>query len=86
MPIGAKMVYEPFREDDGRRILVDRLYPRGLRKEEATVDERLRETVPSGELRKWFSHDPGRGGFCEEVQAGALLKAETSFLEAGRVV
>lgn len=46
--------------DDGRRLLVDRLWPRGLRKEEVIIDEWARELAPSTDLRKWFSHDPAK--------------------------
>jgi uncharacterized protein YeaO (DUF488 family) len=58
--IKLKRVYDPYAESDGRRILVDRLWPRGLKKEEAGVDLWLRDIAPSAELRKWFSHDPSR--------------------------
>jgi uncharacterized protein YeaO (DUF488 family) len=51
-------VYDPPQKDDGFRILVDRLWPRGLTKNEAKVDLWLREIAPSDDLRKWFSHDP----------------------------
>lgn len=53
-----KRVYDPPSEGDGRRILVDRLWPRGMKKEEARIDEWLKEISPSNELRKWFGHDP----------------------------
>jgi uncharacterized protein YeaO (DUF488 family) len=53
-----KRVYEAPDEDDGARILVDRLWPRGLTKEKARVDLWLKEIAPSTELRKWFGHDP----------------------------
>jgi uncharacterized protein YeaO (DUF488 family) len=53
-----KRVYEAPRKDDGTRILVDRLWPRGLTKEKAKVDLWLKEIAPSTELRKWFGHDP----------------------------
>ena len=53
-----KRVYEPPEENDGIRILVDRLWPRGLSKEKAQVDLWLKEIAPSTELRKWFAHDP----------------------------
>jgi uncharacterized protein YeaO (DUF488 family) len=55
-----KRVYEPPDEHDGRRILVDRLWPRGLTKEKASIDLWLKDIAPSTELRKWFDHDPGR--------------------------
>jgi uncharacterized protein YeaO (DUF488 family) len=53
-----KRVYETPDKDDGIRILVDRLWPRGLTKEKAKVDLWLKEIAPSTELRKWFGHDP----------------------------
>ena len=56
--IALKRVYEPAAEEDGRRILVDRLWPRGLTKEKAAVDLWLKDIAPSTELRKWFGHDP----------------------------
>jgi len=58
--IRIKRVYEQAAEEDGFRILVDRLWPRGLSKEKAKVDLWLKEVAPSGELRKWFSHDPAK--------------------------
>lgn len=54
----AKRVYEPAAKDDGYRVLVDRLWPRGLTKEKAHVDLWLKEVAPSTELRNWFKHDP----------------------------
>jgi uncharacterized protein YeaO (DUF488 family) len=53
-----KRVYEAPQKDDGTRILVDRLWPRGLTKEKAKVDLWLKEIAPSTGLRKWFGHDP----------------------------
>ncbi len=58
MDIRIKRVYEAPSPDDGMRILVDRLWPRGLGKEKARVDLWLKEAAPSTELRKWFDHDP----------------------------
>jgi uncharacterized protein YeaO (DUF488 family) len=58
MKIKIKRVYEQPDKDDGVRILVDRLWPRGLTKEKAAVDLWLKEIAPSTELRKWFGHDP----------------------------
>jgi uncharacterized protein YeaO (DUF488 family) len=60
MNIKIKRVYEQPDKDDGRRILVDRLWPRGLTKEKAGVDLWLKDIAPSTELRKWFGHDPDR--------------------------
>lgn len=55
-----KRIYEEPDPSDGRRILVDRLWPRGLSKERARVDWWLKEIAPSDELRHWFGHDPAR--------------------------
>jgi uncharacterized protein YeaO (DUF488 family) len=55
-----KRVYDPASPDDGKRILIDRLWPRGIKKEEAHIDEWLKEISPSNELRKWYSHDPAK--------------------------
>jgi uncharacterized protein YeaO (DUF488 family) len=60
MELKLKRAYEPPSKDDGCRILVDRLWPRGLRKGEARIDCWLKEIAPSTALRKWFGHDPGR--------------------------
>jgi uncharacterized protein YeaO (DUF488 family) len=56
--VRLKRVYEKASQDDGLRILVDRLWPRGLTKERAAADLWLKEIAPSTELRKWFGHDP----------------------------
>lgn len=58
MDIRIKRVYEAPAKDDGYRILVDRLWPRGISKEEAHMDEWLKEIGPSNELRIWFGHEP----------------------------
>ncbi len=55
-----KRIYEPQAPGDGTRVLVDRLWPRGLTKAEAHVDLWLKDIAPSAELRKWFGHDPER--------------------------
>jgi uncharacterized protein YeaO (DUF488 family) len=52
-----KRVYDEFKEDDGFRVLVDRLWPRGVSKEKAHVDLWLKDIAPSDALRKWFNHD-----------------------------
>jgi uncharacterized protein YeaO (DUF488 family) len=60
MKVAIKRVYDEPCQADGTRILVDRLWPRGLTKEKAKVDVWLKEIAPSSELRKWFAHDPGK--------------------------
>ncbi|MBF0506471.1 MAG: DUF488 domain-containing protein [Nitrospirae bacterium] len=56
----VKRIYETASSEDGKRILVDRLWPRGIKKEKAEVGEWLKEIAPSDELRKWFAHDPSK--------------------------
>ncbi len=58
--VKTKRIYDPPAADDGKRILIDRLWPRGIAKEKAKVDEWLKDIAPSAELRKWFSHDPAK--------------------------
>ena len=60
MKVRIKRVYEKPEKGDGKRILVDRLWPRGLTKEKAAIDLWLKQVAPSTELRKWFGHDPGK--------------------------
>jgi uncharacterized protein YeaO (DUF488 family) len=58
--VKLKRAYEPASRGDGHRVLVERLWPRGIRKEALPLDAWRKEISPSGELRKWFSHDPKR--------------------------
>ena len=58
--IRVKRVYAPPEPGDGTRVLVDRLWPRGLKKTDARIDLWLKEVAPSPELRRWFGHDPAR--------------------------
>jgi uncharacterized protein YeaO (DUF488 family) len=60
MSVKIKRVYEPRAKEDGQRILVDRLWPRGLTKAKAGVDLWLKDLAPSSALRKWFDHDPAK--------------------------
>lgn len=60
MAVRLKRVYEPPAKSDGTRILVERLWPRGLTKQRAAVDIWMKEVAPSAELRKWFGHDPAK--------------------------
>jgi uncharacterized protein YeaO (DUF488 family) len=60
MTISIKRAYEPPAKSDGLRVLVDRLWPRGVTKAKAGIDLWLKELAPSTELRKWFGHDPGK--------------------------
>ncbi len=58
--IKVKRIYEAYSRHDGERILVDRLWPRGIKKENAKIDFWMKEIAPSNELRNWFSHDPNK--------------------------
>lgn len=60
MHIYLKRAYDQPKLTDGKRILVDRLWPRGLTKEDAAIDLWAKDIAPSSELRKWFSHDPAK--------------------------
>jgi len=76
MKVAIKRVYTEPQESDGTRILVDRLWPRGLTKEKAKVDLWLKEIAPSNELRKWFAHDPKKwtefqARYAEELKSNA---------------
>jgi len=73
MEIRLKRIYVKPESDDGFRILVERLWPRGLSKEKAKVDLWLKEVAPSAELRKWFNHDPEKW---EEFRARYFLELE----------
>lgn len=58
--IAVKRIYEPALKSDGERLLVERLWPRGVKKVDAHLHAWLRDVAPSTELRKWFSHDPAK--------------------------
>ena len=85
MAIKLKRAYEPAVAGDGVRYLVERLWPRGLRKTALRLDAWLKEVAPSAELRRWFSHDPAKWGafrprYFRELQANGgawepILKA-----------
>ena len=84
--IQLKRVYEKSSRKDGLRILVDRLWPRGLTKERAAVNLWLKDVAPSTELRKWFGHDPKRWSefqkrYREELRGKSELTARIRQLE-----
>jgi len=58
--VKVKRIYEPRKKSDGTRILVDRLWPRGLSKKKAAINEWMKDVAPSDALRKWFGHDPAK--------------------------
>lgn len=74
MDVRTKRAYEAAGEDDGHRVLIDRLRPRGVSRERAQVDEWARDLAPSDELRRWFGHEPAkfdefRRRYVEELRA-----------------
>jgi uncharacterized protein YeaO (DUF488 family) len=84
-----KRAYEPPAPEDGYRVLVDRLWPRGLSKEAAAVDEWLKDIAPSAELRRWFGHDPKRWAefkarYREELKSAQRSAALGRVREAAR--
>lgn len=91
MAIKIKRVYAEPSDEDGKRILVDRLWPRGLSKEKAQVDLWLKEIAPSTQLRKWFDHDPSKWAefkqrYLIELQAnGEAVQALKEELKKGSV-
>lgn len=58
MNVVTKRIYDPPGHNDGTRVLVDRVWPRGVSKQDAQLDDWVKEVAPSTELRKWFGHDP----------------------------
>jgi uncharacterized protein YeaO (DUF488 family) len=60
MAVRIKRIYEPYAESDGFRVLVDRLWPRGIAKDKAHIDQWLKEVAPSTELRQWFHHEESK--------------------------
>lgn len=85
--IRIKRVYEPAARADGQRILVERLWPRGIRKESLSLTGWCKEASPSHELRKWFNHDPARWKeFQRRYRAELNGKSETwqRLLEAAK--
>jgi uncharacterized protein YeaO (DUF488 family) len=60
LDVRAKRIYDPPEDTDGYRVLIDHIWPRGVSRERAKLDEWAKELAPSDELRKWFDHDPAR--------------------------
>ncbi|MGC9227354.1 DUF488 domain-containing protein [Caldivirga sp.] len=89
--IRVKRIYEPPSSDDGVRILVDRLWPRGISKDEAKVDLWLRDVAPSDELRRWFSHDPAKweefkSRYFNELRNNPKVKVIIEILREGKTI
>ncbi len=91
MTIKIKRVYEPFTKSDGYRILVDRLWPRGVKKEKARVDIWMKEVAPSTVLRKWFNHEPEKwmpflANYRAELKGSAALEELVSLTNQHKVI
>lgn len=76
LDLRIKRAYAPPAEDDGARILVDRLWPRGIKKEKARIDAWRKEIAPSDALRKWFGHEPERWPEFQRRYAEELSRPE----------
>lgn len=79
--VKLKRAYDAPAPEDGVRILVDRLWPRGLSKESASLDRWMKDIAPSDELRKWFAHDPARWNEFERRYAAELRQNEPLLAE-----
>ncbi|HET7043919.1 MAG TPA: DUF488 domain-containing protein [Gaiellaceae bacterium] len=84
MDLRLKRAYEPAEPADGYRVLIDRLWPRGVSKEDARLDEWARELAPSTELRRWFGHDPERFDEFRRRYADELTAQEAKLGELHR--
>ncbi len=77
VPIRVKRAYAPVTKRDGKRYLVDRIWPRGVKKDTLSIEAWLKELGPSNELRKWFGHDPARWAeFKKRVLQGARAQKD----------
>jgi uncharacterized protein YeaO (DUF488 family) len=81
MDVRLKRAYEPPAASDGYRVLVDRLWPRGVSREQARFDEWARELAPSSQLRRWFAHDPERFAEFKRRYAEELAAQEEKLRE-----
>ena len=72
--VRLKRAYQPPARDDGTRILIDRLWPRGVTKQSAAIDEWFKDIAPSTALRQWFGHDPARWQEFRRRYAGEVLQ------------
>ncbi|QSO51732.1 DUF488 family protein [Alicyclobacillus curvatus] len=86
MTIHVKRVYEPASPEDGHRILVDRLWPRGLSKEQAHVNEWLKVLAPTNELRRWFHADIGQYPEFRQRYRAELFTSDDAIRELKRLV
>ena len=88
--IAIKRIYEPASPEDGRRILVDRLWPRGVSRDRAQLDGWMKSVSPSTELRRWFDHRPDRWEefrrrYADELQSNPDVRTLSEMAAAGPV-
>ncbi|MGA9761954.1 MAG: DUF488 family protein [Gaiellaceae bacterium] len=84
MDVRLKRAYEPVAAEDGSRVLVERLWPRGVTRERARLDEWAKEIAPSPELRRWYAHDPARFAEFRRRYLGELAGHEQELEELRR--
>jgi uncharacterized protein YeaO (DUF488 family) len=91
MKVNLKRIYEEYENVDGFRILVDRLWPRGIKKEKAQIDSWMKEVAPSTALRKWFGHDPDKwpdfvSKYKKELQGSMAFRELVSLVKKHKTV
>ena len=79
--VRLKRAYEPAAADDGTRVLIDRLWPRGISKDDAALDLWLKELAPSTALRKWFNHEPARWPEFQQRYAAEVQQHPQAFAQ-----
>lgn len=89
--VNIKRIYVQPAKNDGYRVLVDRLWPRGMSKEKAAYDEWLKDVAPSNELRKWFSHKPERfnefrGRYALELKVNPTFEKLKDIIRSHKIV
>lgn len=84
--IKAKRIYDGFEKGDGFRVLVDRLWPRGISKEEAKIDLWLKEIAPSTALRKWFNHQPQKWADFQQRYKNELGKNQEAVAALQKII
>jgi uncharacterized protein YeaO (DUF488 family) len=76
LDVRAKRAYDPVEDADGYRVLIDHVWPRGVARTRARLDDWARELAPSDELRKWFDHDPARFAARDRDHNNAVVLSE----------
>ncbi len=84
--VKLKRIYEKPKSSDGYRVLVDRLWPRGVSKVEAKLDLWLKDIAPSNELRRWFDHDPAKWSEFQKKYKSEIIDNESTFRELKTII